>query len=177
MKLTISIAAMIVMLIVSVCCFFIFRKKRHQWYIRRARQIYNRINAGQSHYTPAQLMLYLRTVNPYIFEELLLYAFERKGYKVIRNYRYSGDGGIDGQIIINGKRIPIQAKRYKSYIRREHVVSFARIVERRKLPFGLFIHTGRTGGATGDPSSSLVRIVSGERLVDLLYTNRTFRLD
>ena len=175
MNITISITSMIILLIVSICCFFIFRKKRHQWYIRRAKQIYNRINAGQSQYTPAQLMQYLRTINPYIFEELLLHAFEHKGYKVIRNLRYSGDGGIDGQVIVDGKRIPIQAKRYKSYIRREHVVVFARIVQLRRKPFGYFIHTGRTGNAKSEPSSVLVRIISGERLLDLLYANRPFR--
>ena len=175
MATSINITALLVVLLVSIVCLFIFRKKRHQWYIRRARQIYNRINSRQEQYAPGQLMLYLRTVNPYVFEELLLHAFSRKGYKVIHNLRYSGDGGIDGYVIVDGKRIPIQAKRYKSYIRREHVVAFARIVERRRKPFGFFIHTGRTGKVNGDPSSSLVRIISGEKLLNLLYTDRTFR--
>lgn len=151
-----------------------YKKKRHQWYIRRASQLYNRINDKQQHYSSAQVFNYLRHVNPYVFEELLLIAFQRKGYRIIRNRRYSGDGGIDGYVIIDRKKIPIQAKRYSSYIRGEHVVAFARVIQLHRKPFGLFIHTGRTGNATGDPSCSVVRIISGEKLLDLLFIDRTF---
>ena len=62
-------------------------------------------------------MKYLRKINPYVFEELLLLAFERRGMRVIRNSRYSGDGGLDGQVLIDGERWLIQAKRYGRTIR------------------------------------------------------------
>jgi len=162
--------------IIAAISYFLFRKKRHQWYIRRAKQIYHRINASESSYSPAQLMTYLRHINPYVFEELLLYAFQCKGYKTIHNHRYSGDGGIDGQVVIDGKRIPIQAKRYSSYIRHEHVAAFARIITLRRKPYGLFIHTGRTGKKGYEPSSEIVRIISGEQLLNLLYKNRPFHI-
>lgn len=156
--------------------FFLFRKKQHQWYIRRAKKIYHKINTRKDRYSPAQLLTYLRHINPYVFEELLLYAFQCKGYKVIHNKRYSGDGGIDGQIIIDGNRIPIQAKRYASYIKREHITAFARVIEQKRKPYGLFIHTGRTGKGSGTLSYSTVCIISGKRLLDLLYKDRTFTI-
>ncbi|MBQ8189306.1 MAG: restriction endonuclease [Lachnospiraceae bacterium] len=154
--------------------FYLFREKRHQWYIRRAKQIYHKINYGNNGYSPAQLLMYLRHINPYVFEELLLYAFQCKGYKIIRNKRYSGDGGIDGQVVIDGYRIPIQAKRYASYIKRGHIAAFAHIIEQKRKPYGLFIHTGRTGKTSGTTSYPTVRIISGRRLLDLLYKDRTF---
>ncbi|MBR4930846.1 MAG: restriction endonuclease [Bacteroidaceae bacterium] len=166
----ISAAALVLLLIYR----WRHSKKRHQWYIRRAMKVYDRINKERDRYTSAQVFRYLRHVNPYVFEELLLLALSHKGYKVIHNRRYSGDGGIDGRVVINGKRIPIQAKRYTSYIRREHVVAFARLVQIHHKPFGLFIHTGKTGSVAGDPSCDYVRIVSGENLLNLLYKDRPF---
>lgn len=162
---------MIIVLIFTI--FFVlwkvmYRNKRHQWYMRRAKDIYRRINEKRETYNDAQLLKYLKYINPYVFEELLLYAFEQKGFKVIRNKKYSGDGGIDGIVRIGKYKIPIQAKRYNAYIHREHVADFARIVERKKVPFGYFIHTGKTGTAGGDPSYCSVRIISGQRLVNLL---------
>ncbi|PIJ42321.1 restriction endonuclease, partial [Serratia sp. OPWLW2] len=71
-----------------------------------------------------QRLAYLRKINPYVFEELLLLAFERQGYAVIRNTSYSGDGGLDGQVIIEGKTYLIQAKRYGRTITPSHITSF-----------------------------------------------------
>ncbi|WP_192840691.1 restriction endonuclease, partial [Enterobacter hormaechei] len=45
-------------------------------------------------------MNYLRKIDPFVFEELLLEGFEAHGFRTIRNKRYTGDGGIDGQVII-----------------------------------------------------------------------------
>ena len=162
----ISVAAILLLYVLVKRIFF--PQKRHAWYIRRAQQIYRRINDGTSTYTDAQLIQYLRHINPYVFEELLLYAFQRKGFKVVHNRYYSGDGGVDGHVIIDGKRIPIQAKRYRSYIKRNHVAAFTLVVNIRKVPFGFFIHTGRTGKSGYDPSYEKVRIISGSKLIDLL---------
>ena len=163
----------IIITVATILCIFawlwkvVFRKKRHQWYIRRAKEIYKRINTEKNNYTHAQLVSFLRHINPYVFEELLLIAFEQKGYHIIRNHSYSGDGGIDGHVIIDKKKIPIQTKRYSSYIRREHVAAFAKVVAKKRVPFGYFIHTGRTGSVGGDPSYTTVRIISGQRLINL----------
>lgn len=174
----IYISIIFLMVLLTILFFIIkrifFPKKRHQWYIHRAQEIYKRINDNADHYSEAQLIQYIRHINPYVFEELLLYAFERKGFKVIRNRYYSGDGGVDGHVIIDGKRIPIQAKRYRQYIQGKHVASFAMLIKIKKVPYGFFIHTGRTGKASYDPSYESVRIISGSKLVDLLLNRRDF---
>ncbi|MCS5932703.1 restriction endonuclease [Klebsiella pneumoniae subsp. pneumoniae] len=40
-----------------------------------------------------------------MFEELLLEGFEAHGFRTIRNKRYTGDGGIDGQV--NNRKISL----------------------------------------------------------------------
>ena len=40
---------------------------------------------------------YLRKIDPFTFEELLLEGFESHGFRTIRNKRHTGDGGIDGR--------------------------------------------------------------------------------
>ena len=152
-----------------------FHKKRwknHSYYIRNAERMYRVLNGeGFRNNGPAKFA-YLRRINPYVFEELVLLAFEKKGYKVIRNKRYSGDGGLDGQVVIDGKRIPIQAKRYRTHIRKEHVEAFSFLVDKKKVPYGLFVHTGRTGKGSNTFNYPNIRMVSGDKLLELLYRSR-----
>ncbi|WP_237751457.1 MULTISPECIES: restriction endonuclease [unclassified Sphingobium] len=111
----------------------------------------------------------LRAMDPLAFEELLLEAFEQRGHRVIRNRRYTGDGGVDGEVIIDGRRWLIQAKRYRDAIKPEHVREFAMLCAARRRR-GMFIHTGRTGGMSRTICSSAdgIEIVSGQRLLALL---------
>lgn len=115
---------------------------------------------------------YLRNLNPFIFEELLLSAFEDAGYKIKRNSRYTGDGGIDGKVKIDGQWYLMQAKRYKGHISHQHIIDFDRICRRCKLP-GYFIHTGKTGAKsrTAGINSDHIEIISGQSLIDLLSGN------
>jgi restriction system protein len=108
-------------------------------------------------------------MDPLAFEELLLEAFEQRGHRVVRNRRYTGDGGVDGEVIINGERFLVQAKRYRETIRPEHVSDFIALCSSRGRR-GLFIHTGRTGGASRDALAdiSCVKIISGKNLLALL---------
>ncbi len=112
---------------------------------------------------------YLRKINPYVFEELLLLAFERRGMRVIRNSRYSGDGGLDGQVLIDGERWLIQAKRYGRTIRPSHIDDFGELL-RREGCRGFFVHTGRTGPASRARLSLWpdIELISGQRLLKLL---------
>ncbi|WP_248844390.1 restriction endonuclease [Escherichia coli] len=43
-------------------------------------------------------------------------GFESHGFRTIRNKRYTGDGGIDGQVKCGKHRYLIQAKRYRGHI-------------------------------------------------------------
>lgn len=142
---------------------------RHRWRRRQAREIYEQLR-GRDRDQPAGIhYARLRAMDPLAFEELLLEAFERRGHRVIRNRCYTGDGGVDGEVIIDGERWLIQAKRYRETIRPEHVSDFAQLCATRRRR-GLFIHTGRTGGMSRDVVSIApnIEIVSGQRLLALL---------
>ncbi|NPE55908.1 restriction endonuclease [Dickeya dadantii] len=112
---------------------------------------------------------YLRKINPFAFEEMILDSFEEKGFRVIRNHRYTGDGGIDGKVIINGEIFLIQAKRYTGYIQAEHVRNFEEILLKHNKK-GFFCHTGKTGIASRNIvlSSDSVIMISGGKLIELL---------
>ena len=126
--------------------------RRHRRYRATAGRVLNKLNSLPG---DGQRLTYLRKISPYVFEELLLSAFERQGLTVVRNASYSGDGGLDGQVIIDGEHWLIQAKRY------------SRAVSGRR---GLFIHTGRTGkmSRTIRTASPRLRIISGQRLLAIL---------
>lgn len=149
---------------------------RHRWRRRQARTMASQL-CGRDRLQPPQLLYArLRAMDPLAFEELLLESFERRGHKVVRNRRYADDGGIDGQAVINGAIWLIQAKRYASAIRPEHVVAFDTLCQTRRCR-GLFIHTGRTGPLcrVSASHSGAVELISGRRLLALL-TGGTVRV-
>ncbi len=142
---------------------------RHRWRRRQARIMCKQMR-GPDRNQPATLFYArLRAMDPLAFEELLLEAFEQRGNPVIRNRRYTGDGGVDGEVIVEGVRFLIQAKRYRETIRPEHVRAFAALCVSRGRR-GLFIHTGRTGSASLDALAAApgVEIISGNNLLELL---------
>ncbi|WP_257554699.1 restriction endonuclease [Sphingobium sp. CFD-2] len=152
---------------------FLFRRYhipiKHRWRRRQARAMCEQLR-GPDRDQPAGLhYARLRAMDPLAFEELLLEAFEQRGHRVIRNRRYTGDGGVDGEVVIDGERWLIQAKRYRDAIRPEHVRDFAMLCATRKRR-GMFIHTGRTGGISRTVvlSADGIEIVSGQRLLALL---------
>lgn len=57
----------------------------------------------------------------------------------------AGDGGLDGQVIIDGEHWLIQAKRYSRAVSPAHVEDFLTASPAVRPRRGLFIHTGRTG--------------------------------
>lgn len=142
------------------------RANRHRRYQRQARCVLDRLPqlAGDG-----QRLNYLRKINPYVFEELLLTAFERRGYPIKHNSRYSGDGGLDGQVWIDGQRYLIQAKRYARTISLAHVAEFGALVRRERCR-GLFVHTGRTGPKSRAELAHIpeIELLSGQKLLNLL---------
>lgn len=98
------------------------RRRRHERKQASAVRVIDKINTFP-HF--GQKIAYLRKIDPFVFEELLLEGFERRGFEVIRNRRYTGDGGIDGRVKIDGQTWLIQAKRYTSYIAVGHVRDFS----------------------------------------------------
>lgn len=161
------------LLLISIGCFLIAllgsshaRDRRH----RRKRATAQRVSAALAAISnPGQQLAYLRKIDPYVFEELVLDAFEHQGYQVLRSQRYSGDGGVDGVVIKNGRRHLIQAKRYRGHIQLAHIKQFQSVVAQQQC-HGLFIHTGRTGKQSREQANTSpnLHILSGRRLLDLL---------
>lgn len=145
----------------------------HRWRRRQARAMCAELR-GQDRDQPCVLIYArLRAMDPLAFGELTE-AFARRGHHVVHSARYSGDGGVDGEVVIGGERVLLQMKRYRSAIRPEHVREFATICRARQAR-GLFTHAGRTGDASraAIADTPQVEIVSGDRLIDLL-TGRPF---
>ena len=121
-----------------------------------------------------QRFSYLRKINHFVFEEVILTAFENMGHLPIRNSRYTRDGGIDGQVFIKGKKYLIQAKRYSKYIDNKDVAKFVELCRSAKLK-GLFVHTGKTGWSSHKKAfMSNVDIVSGSRMISLVVGNHFY---
>lgn len=126
-------------------------------------------NIRMKNLNSAQLLSYLRKIDPFVFEELLLSLFKERKIKIKRNKRYTGDGGSDGKIWINSKKCHIQAKRYNSYINKSHMQEFIDLTQRDKS-LGIFIHTGKTGRETKELAKlNNIEIISGEKLYNLFY--------
>jgi len=98
---------------------------------------------------------------------MVLDAFQKKGWIVERNTRYTGDGGLDGKVFRDRHWIGIQCKRYRGAIQSAQVDQFARDLARFGLTEGYFVHTGRTPAGTRHRQGNVI-ILSGRELVDFL---------
>lgn len=145
-------------------------QRRHRRYQKQAARALLRLPQLRDE---AARIAWLRRMNPYVFEEMLLTALSRQGLRIQRNVRYSGDGGADGQVWINGRRWLIQAKRYSATISAAHVSAFGLLTEREGCP-GLFVHTGRTGEVSREAFRRYdsIILISGQRLLRLLAGDR-----
>ncbi len=121
----------------------------------------------------AQRISYLKKINPYVFEELILSRYELLGYKIERNTKYSGDGGYDGKVWINGELHLIQAKRYRGHIKKEHIYEFIRLIQKNNCN-GIFIHTGKTPNDVFVLLRSYPELIliSGSNLAKLMVINQ-----
>ena len=138
--------------------------RSHRRRIRSARRVLAKISDWEA----PRVFGYLRKIDPLAFEELTLEAFARSGHRIKRGRRYSGDGGIDGHVWLDGRWTPIQCKRYSSAINPAHVAAFAALV-RRHGGTGFFVHTGRTGPQSRKEADGTTFVfISGQRLIDLV---------
>lgn len=122
----------------------------------------------------ARVFTYLRKVDPSVFEEMVLSSLQGGGRLVLRNTRYTGDGGSDGRFYEPGVGwFQVQSKRYGKHISAEHVREFERLIESTGCVGGLFVHTGKTGAAAWVPAAgegSRIIMVSGRALLGLLLS-------
>lgn len=157
------------------------KRTKHQTKYKAAKRIYRKINEiYESRVSPERsisnrmwVLSYLRKIDPFVFEELILYAMKKKGFRVRRNRRYTGDGGIDGRVRYHGEKYLVQAKRYSDHINIQHIREFIDIcrAERKR---GFFVHTGRTGEASMEliRQNPQIKLLSGEGLYDLFIRDR-----
>jgi restriction system protein len=139
---------------------------RHKHHILKSEQILGRLGKGVKWQSE---LAYLRAVHPSSFEELLLTALAKAGYRIQRNKRYTGDGGLDGKMWMpDGRLVLIQAKRYGGKVSLQHIKDFSALCVKNNCS-GLFIHTGKTPKiAWSRTISSSLMIISGPRLIDFL---------
>ncbi len=142
---------------------------RHHRNIGKSKEILKKLRAFNGEYVDGRIVNYLKKINPYVYEEILLTIFEERGYRIERNKRYSGDGGIDGKVFLNGKKYIIQAKRYKNYIKEEHIKEFECCIRAMGADGGFFVHTGKTGKEKMDRyRNGTIEIISGQKLVNFI---------
>ncbi|HFZ1706468.1 TPA: restriction endonuclease [Escherichia coli] len=142
------------------------RHRRHKLKQQSARRVLERIKALPGF---PQKLNYLRKIDPFVFEELLLHAFEDAGFEITRNKKYTGDGGIDGRFCVDGRKFIIQAKRYSSWVSTAHIHQLDALAK-KDGSLAVFCHTGKTRKQTLDTykTHERVMIISGERLIRLV---------
>lgn len=144
--------------------------------IARSRRILATLARFRGEGAGARAFAYLRTVDPHVFEEVVLSGIESAGYIVLRNRRYTGDGGIDGRVVVPGtlgRTWAVQSKRYRASVNPSHVGEFERAIRERGHAGGLFVHCGRTGPLTRLALyGTSVELVSGSALLNLLLRCR-----
>jgi restriction system protein len=150
-------------------------RAEHRRRVRGSRRVLTRLHGftGEPG-TFGRCIAYLRKVDPLVFEEVVLSALEDAGLFVLRNRRYTGDGGVDGVVWMQGTGwVALQVKRYREHIDNQDVRAFGEVVARMGLRLGMFVHTGRTGAACYSTLRTCsVQVVSGTRLVDLILERR-----
>lgn len=156
-----------ILLLVVFLVFSSLKKNKHRLYIKSGNRVIKKLSSIE--HDGAKLN-YLRKINPYVFEELVLTAFEKKGYRIKRNKKYSGDGGIDGKIFNDNKLFLIQSKRYSNAINPKHVIDFCKAIKRENAFGGYFVHTGRTGlkSHLNSQETGNIEFVSGSKLLSLI---------
>ena len=117
---------------------------RRSWRVAASRRWLARFRRRAHRYTDYQRFEYIRKTDPFLFEDILMTAFEERGYKV-RRTPATRDGGADGYVDLDGLQVVVQAKRYRGSIAPAHVHALEFLATRNpKLDRGLFVHTGRT---------------------------------
>lgn len=143
-----------------------FLKTKHLAKIRGAKKISKAINRIQND-NSGWLFSYLRKIDPFVFEELILLTFRKYGFRIKRNKRYTHDGGIDGRVKKNGEKFLVQAKRYSGNINPEHVNDFIKTCRCYRVR-GYFIHTGKTSFEIKEimKNNPQIKIISGEKIYE-----------
>lgn len=145
------------------------RFRKHQLNIQSGKLVIQQLRSGATEIELPMAIALLRKMNPYVFEELLLTCCKEQGWQIQPNFRYSGDGGVDGWVLIAGKLYALQAKRYKGYIKAEHIRDLHKVIKQEGAAGGFLIHTGKTGELSKELlRDSQITLISGQKLVNFV---------
>jgi restriction endonuclease Mrr len=113
----------------------------------------------------------LKTLNPFIFEAMLLECCKGYKYCVHSEGKFTKDGGVDGKFSYNGRFYVIQAKLYKGEVVPEQIPMFQKAIGWQQASRGYFFHTGRATPEFWEEvkKADQVTVISGERLVSFLF--------
>lgn len=153
-------------------------KLRHLYHIRQAKKIIKKLREiALTPYYEGKIINYLRKINPYVFEELILTVIEESNIRVFRNTAYSGDGGIDGIFKIKQGKVLVQCKRYGKYINAKDVHELSLKVKSDKYFMGIFAHTGKTGDKAKNIGINEKNVIflSGNNLVNIIIGKEDIR--
>jgi restriction system protein len=151
--------------------YVISKRTKQRWRIKASYKYIKKIQKIKGDNEFPRTISYLRKIDPFIYEEMILSILKMQGYKIYRNKKYTGDGGIDGKFKFKGKLYYIQAKRYKSYITKSHVLEFNKLIDDNNVK-GLFVHTGKTGKGSKEFKSNTLHFVSGNDMVLFLKNKK-----
>ncbi len=146
------------------------RKPRHRRFAKQASSVRTKIHAFEH---AGQKMNYLKKVNPYVFEEMVVRAIAASMHATPwYSAQYSGDGGFDGRVHhpVYGW-MGIQSKRYKEHIRIEHIKQFMAACTQKGYRVGWFVHCGKTSAhfpKMWRQGNTVVRVISGDLLLKIL---------
>lgn len=126
---------------------------------------------------PQKLLEKVKSCDPYFFEKLSLDLLKKMDFYKIKVYTgsltsKSNDGGVDGVIYtdpLSIKPIYFQSKRWENSISRPEMQKFVGALHDRSAETGVFITTSDfTKGALKTARSSNIRLINGEKLVELM---------
>lgn len=137
------------------------KRKFKSWRVKASKKWLENFRKNKNKYTSAQRFRFVREVDCYLFEDVLMSCFEERGYSVTRT-KLSWDEGSDGYVTINKVYMAVQAKRYTGRISKQHVKDLYLLVQKkRKVKKGIFIHTGKSSGPILD-------YIKGEQELDMI---------
>lgn len=124
-----------------------------------------------------ELLVKLRTIDPYRFEEVVANLLEAMGYGELTVTKKSSDGGIDAVVNedkLGLDKILVQAKRYadSNVVNELDLRNFAGALATNNVRKGIFVTTSSfSQKAESAVSSMQIKLINGEQLARLMIEN------
>jgi restriction system protein len=115
---------------------------------------------------------FLQTLEPMTFQRLIWLAYEKAGY-VVQETPGGPDGGVDGFLERDGRRLVLQCKRFRSDVSEPIVRDLFGTAQHHRADGAVLVTTGRISGpARSFCEGKNIELLDGEALLILLETAR-----